>query len=141
MLSDRKKKILCAVIDGYIETAQPISSKEIQQQYLQNCSSATIRSELSALESMGYLIQPHVSAGRIPSQLAFRMYVDELMGNDPLTSQDIEVLENHFAGKISSMEDLVENVAKVICELTNYTSVVVKEDLSDTITSGSCAPP
>ena len=135
MLSDRKKKILCAVIDGYIETAQPISSKEIQQQYLQNCSSATIRNELSALESMGYLIQPHVSAGRIPSQMAFRMYVDELMHNDPLTPSDVEVLEKHFAGKISSMEDLVENVAKVICELTNYTSVVVKEDLSDTITS------
>ena len=65
MLSDRKKKILCAVVDSYIDRATPISSNDIQQNYLAECSSATIRNELSALESMGYLIQPHVSAGRI----------------------------------------------------------------------------
>lgn len=71
MLSERKKKILCAVVDSYIETASPISSKDIQENHLRDCSSATIRNELSALESMGYLVQPHVSAGRVPSQKRF----------------------------------------------------------------------
>ena len=85
MLSDRKKKILCAVVDSYIDRATPISSNDIQQNYLAECSSATIRNELSALESMGYLIQPHVSAGRIPSEKAFRFYVDELSSTSPPT--------------------------------------------------------
>ncbi len=135
MLSDRKKKILCAVVDGYIECAQPISSKEIQQHCLPDCSSATIRNELSALESMGYLVQPHVSAGRVPSQKAFRMYVDELMSDSPLTQYDIDVINHYFSGKISDIEDVVARVAHVISDVTNYTSVVVKEDLSDRITS------
>ncbi|MCM1043151.1 MAG: heat-inducible transcriptional repressor HrcA [Corallococcus sp.] len=135
MLSDRKKKILCAVVDGYIETAQPISSRDIQQRCLQDCSSATIRNELSALESMGYLVQPHVSAGRVPSQKAFRMYVDELMAEDPLTPADVEIIDRYFSQKLSGVEDVVANVAKVISDVTNYTSVVVKEDLSDCITS------
>ena len=79
MLSDRKRKILYAVVEGYIDSATPVSSKEIQNSCLTDCSSATIRNELSALESMGYLIQPHVSAGRIPSEKAFRYYVNRLM--------------------------------------------------------------
>ncbi|MCM1534268.1 MAG: HrcA family transcriptional regulator, partial [Corallococcus sp.] len=95
MLSDRKKKILCAVVDGYIDRASPISSKDIQEQYLQECSSATIRNELSALESMGYLFQPHVSAGRIPSEKAFRFYVNELAYDYNLTEREVEHIERH----------------------------------------------
>ncbi len=135
MLSERKKKILCAVVDGYIDSAAPISSKDIQENYIPECSSATIRNELSALESMGYLIQPHVSAGRVPSQKAFRFYVDELMSEDPLTPADIDVIDRYFSRKIATVEDVVSAVAHVISDVTNYTSVVVKEDLSDCITS------
>ena len=133
MLSDRKKKILCAVVDSYIETASPISSKDIQQNHLRDCSSATIRNELSALESMGYLVQPHVSAGRIPSQKAFRIYVDELMHASPLTVAEVDMIDRYFSEKWSDVEDVVTAVAKVISDVTHYTSVVVKEDLSDCI--------
>lgn len=133
MLSDRKKKILCAVVDGYVEKSSPISSKEIQENYLPECSSATIRNELSALESMGYLIQPHVSAGRVPSEKAFRFYVDQLASTEPLTSDEIEVIQKYFSQKISSMEDIITAVTHIISDVTNYTSVVVKSDMSDKI--------
>lgn len=133
MLSERKKKILCAVVDSYIETASPISSKDIQENHLRDCSSATIRNELSALESMGYLVQPHVSAGRVPSQKAFRIYVDELMHREPLTIAEVDMIDRYFAQKWSDVEDVISAVAKVISEVTHYTSVVVKEDLSDCI--------
>ena len=135
MLSERKRKILCAVVDGYISSAQPISSKEIQQQYMLDCSSATIRNELSALESMGYLIQPHVSAGRIPSELAFRFYVDQLMNEYQLTSHDVEIIRKYFSQRIVTLEDVMTAVMHIISEITDYTSVVVKEDMSDKITA------
>lgn len=135
MLSDRKKKILCAVVDSYIESAQPVSSKEILQDYCMDCSSATIRNELSTLESMGYLIQPHVSAGRIPSEKAFRFYVQELMFESHLSETDAEIIARHFNHRINSIEELITAVTEVISEITNYTSVVVKEDMSDTITA------
>lgn len=126
-LSERKKKILRAVVDGYIETAQPVSSKEIQEKHLPDCSSATIRNELSALESMGYLTQPHISAGRAPSEKAFRLYVDELMETGPLTANEIALIDKYFNHRIDNVEDVVKNVAQVLSEITHYTSVVVKE--------------
>ncbi len=135
MLSDRKKKILCAVVDSYIESPSPVASKDIQQEYLPDCSSATIRNELSALESMGYLIQPHVSAGRIPSEKAFRFYVNELMCESNITSAEAEVIERYLSRKVGSLEEVMTAVTHIIAELTNYTSVVVKEDMSDTITA------
>ena len=135
MLSDRKKKILCAVVDSYIDKATPIASRDIQEEYLSECSSATIRNELSTLESMGYLIQPHVSAGRIPSEKAFRFYVNELMTQSNLTVAEAEMIEQYFNRKINSLEDVMTEVTKILAEITNYTSVVVKEDMSDTITA------
>ena len=135
MLSERKKKILCAVVDSYIDKAEPVSSKDIQEEYLTECSSATIRNELSTLESMGYLVQPHVSAGRVPSEKAFRFYVNELMSQSDLTTAEAELIEQYFAHKIGSLEEVMTAVTKIISELTHYTSVVVKEDTSDTITA------
>ncbi|MCH5156853.1 MAG: heat-inducible transcription repressor HrcA [Clostridiales bacterium] len=135
MLSDRKKKILCAVVDSYIDKATPVASKDIQQDYLSECSSATIRNELSTLESMGYLIQPHVSAGRIPSEKAFRFYVNELMYESNLTGSEAELIEQYFNRKINSLEEVMTEVTRILAEITNYTSVVVKEDMSDTITA------
>ena len=89
-LSDRKKKILQIVVDDYIRTAVPVSSKQITSKYLTDISSATVRSELSALEELGYLSQPHTSAGRIPSSKAYKLYVTELMQKDKeLTISDI----------------------------------------------------
>ena len=135
MLSERKKKILYAVVDEYIGKASPISSKDVQQEYLCECSSATIRNELSALESIGYLIQPHVSAGRIPSEKAFRFYVNELMCDCELTDAELELIDSYFNRKIGSLEEVITAVTRIISEITNYTAVVVKEDMSDTITA------
>lgn len=135
MLSLRKKTILSAVVDGYIEKATPVSSKEIQKNCLPDCSSATIRNELSALESMGYLIQPHVSAGRIPSEKAFRFYVNELDGQNCLTDDELQLIEDKLLRKHGSLEEAITQITNLVSQLTNYTSVVVKADMADTITA------
>lgn len=131
-LSERKRKILWALVEEYISSGQPICSKDLQSKYLNECSSATIRNELSALESMGYLQQPHVSAGRIPTEKAFRLYVDELMEKKPLTDTETALIEKKvnrvFADGFADVEELVSSVAKVVSEITNYTAVALKGD-------------
>lgn len=123
-ISDRKKKILKALIDDYIAHCEPISSNQIQALCLPEVSSATIRSELGALEDMGYLVQPHKSAGRLPSTKAYRYYVDNLMEVEDANNQVIEV-SNYFEDKFSKVEELIKNTVKVISDVTNYTSLVV----------------
>ena len=127
-----KRKILWALVEEYISLGQPICSKDLQSKYLNECSSATIRNELSALESMGYLQQPHVSAGRIPTEKAFRLYVDELMEKKPLTDTETALIEKKvnrvFADGFADVKELVSSVAKVVSEITNYTAVALKGD-------------
>ena len=94
-LSSRKQRILQILIDKYITTAEPVSSKEIQENDMQEFSSATIRSELATLEEMGYLIKPHISAGRMPSPKAYRLYVERLIKSQPIKADDIEKLNQH----------------------------------------------
>ncbi len=124
-LSARKQKILKAVVDEYIISATPISSGEIQKKHFSEISSATIRNELSALEEMGYLIQPHVSAGRIPSKKAYSLYVEKFVEKSPLTIEEIEFIEQSFQSKMGRVEDIVHQTAKVISDMTNYTSVII----------------
>ncbi|MBO7526231.1 MAG: heat-inducible transcription repressor HrcA, partial [Clostridia bacterium] len=122
------------VIDSYIETAMPVSSKSLTDKYLTTLSSATVRSELSTLEELGYLSQPHTSAGRIPSKEAYKLYVSELMVKDELTKGEIDYIEKIFNEKTTSMDQVFESVAKVISELTQYTSVAVSaRDSEETI--------
>ena len=87
-LSLRKQKILQALVEEYISTGEPVSSGEIKNKYMNEISSATIRSELAALEEMGYLIQPHVASGRIPSAKAYRMYCDTFVHKKPLSIKE-----------------------------------------------------
>ena len=122
-LSDRKKKILQLVVDDYIATAQPVSSKSITEKYLTNISSATVRSELAGLEEMGYLTQLHTSSGRVPSVEAYKLYVAELMDKNKLTTKELSVIRNAFDGHADNLEKVVQNAVKVISELTDYTSV------------------
>ena len=122
-LSDRKKKILQLVVDDYIATAQPVSSKSITEKYLTNISSATVRSELAGLEEMGYLTQLHTSSGRVPSVEAYKLYVAELMDKNKLTTKELSVIRNAFTGHADNLEKVVQNAVKVISELTDYTSV------------------
>ena len=124
-LSDRKKKILQLVIENYIETAVPVSSKAITEKYLTTLSSATVRSELSTLEELGYLSQPHTSAGRVPSKEAYKLYVNELMVKDDLTEAELDYIERIFTEKTASMDQVFKSTAKVISELTQYTSLAM----------------
>lgn len=133
-LSDRKKKILQIVVDDYIETATPVSSRSITEKYLTTISSATVRSELAALEELGYLYQPHTSAGRVPSKAAYKLYVSELMVKEQLTNDDLDYIEKLFVEKTNDVEAIVKNTAKVISELTEYTSLAItSHDMGEVI--------
>ncbi len=124
-LSERKKKILQIVVDDYIDTAVPVSSKAITEKYMSSISSATVRAELSALEELGYLTQLHTSSGRVPSADAYKLYVSELMIKDKLTTKELNYIKNIFLEKTDNIESVLKNAVKVISELTDYTSVGV----------------
>ena len=129
-LSLRKQKILQALVEEYISTGEPVSSGEIKTKYISDISSATIRSELAALEEMGYLNQPHVASGRIPTAKAYKMYCDTFVHKKPLTIKEKQTINSYFENKIVQMEDIVKQTAKIISDVTNYTSVIVLNDIS-----------
>ena len=122
-LSDRKKKILQLVVDDYISTAQPVSSKSITEKYMNDISSATVRSELAQLEELGFLSQLHTSSGRVPSIEAYKLYVSELMDKSKLTQREVGVIKSAFKDHADNLETVVQNAVKVISDLTDYTSV------------------
>ncbi len=124
-LSDRKRKILKAIIDGYIETAEPIGSSTIQKNYLKDFSSATIRNEMAYLEEMGYLEKPHTSAGRIPSYLGYRLYVDMLMEKYRLTLSEMEDLAKRMDTKAKELSGVAKKAGQTLSAITNYTSFVI----------------
>ena len=115
-ISERKEKILQAVVDSYIVSCEPISSSTIRQTYLPELSSATIRNELATLEEMGYLEQPHTSAGRVPTAQAYRLYVDKLMPRRKLSKSELSIVKQYFNEKITEIDDILKNTAKVISE-------------------------
>ncbi len=124
-LSDRKRKILKAIIDGYIETAEPIGSSTIQKNYLKDFSSATIRNEMAYLEEMGYLEKPHTSAGRIPSYLGYRIYVDMLMEKYRLTLSEMDDLARRMETKAKELSGVAKRAGQTLSAITNYTSFVI----------------
>ncbi len=132
-LSGRKEKILQAVVDGYINSCEPISSAEIKERHLPALSTATIRNELAALEEMGYLVQPHTSAGRIPTAEAYRLYVERLMPKRKLTRSELKTVKRYFNRKITELDDVLKSTAKVISEITNLTSVAYAQDINDAV--------
>ena len=121
----RKFRILQAIIDDYILTAIPVGSRTISKKYETSLSSATIRNEMSDLEELGYLDQPHVSAGRVPSTKAYRLYVDELLKMGKLVTDDMEAIRGHFSSRASQMEDVIGHAAQVLSSLTQYTALVM----------------
>lgn len=120
-LDERKKKILCAVIRNYLETGEPVGSRTISKYTDLNLSSATIRNEMSDLEDLGYIVQPHTSAGRIPTDQAYRLYVDDMMEEKDREIQELKGLLLETEGKMNTM---LKNVAKVLAVNTNYATVV-----------------
>ena len=123
-LDARKERILRAVIDDYILTAVPVGSLAICRKYETKLSSATIRNEMSDLEELGYLAQPHVSAGRVPSLKAYRLYVDDLLqeGVSPLEEDQVRAF---FAARMRQMEDVVDSAAQALSEMTHYAAAVM----------------
>jgi len=130
-LSDRKKRILHALVDLYITTGQPVSSSDIQSRYLPEVSSATVRSELSALEALGDIEQPHTSAGRVPLKDAYKFYVESIDGDktNMLTDSETAFIREKFIHKLGHIEDISKEAAKVISDMTNYTSFFIEKAL------------
>lgn len=121
----RKFRILRAIIDDYILTAIPVGSRTISKKYEMGLSSATIRNEMSDLEELGYLDQPHVSAGRIPSAKAYRLYVDQLLQNGSIRTGDAADVRAYFTNRAQQMEDVISRAAQALSGLTHYTSLVM----------------
>lgn len=115
-LDDRKKKILSSVVEDYIVTAEPVGSKTLAEKYNLNYSSATIRNEMKLLEEAGFLEQPHISAGRVPSTKGYRYYVDNLMNDKKLSMLDINYIDNSITG-FGDTEKLLEQAADVVSKV------------------------
>ncbi len=124
-MDERKMRILQAIIDDYILTGVPVGSRTISRKYETGLSSATIRNEMSDLEELGYLDQPHVSAGRIPSAKAYRLYVDMLLQAGKIRNATPEGVQAWFSGRVTQLEDVIDQAAHVVSNLTNYTAVVL----------------
>lgn len=130
-LTERKKRILKSIVDSYIESGEPIGSKFLTTSYDFSVSPATIRNEMSELEDMGYLEQPHTSAGRVPTSLGFKTYVNSLMEKYFLTMEELSVLDELTSFKINELNRTLEQASKVISRLTNYTSFSVLRSPED----------
>ena len=125
MLDERKKKILQAVIDEYIQSAEPVSSGSIAGKYSLNYSSATIRNEMADLEKEGYLDKPHTSSGRVPSALGYRLYVDELLKEDNISLEEIKYIKSKLETRVNEMEELTKIATNTLSEITHYTTVAI----------------
>lgn len=121
----RKFRILQAIIDDYILTAIPVGSRTISKKYGMGISSATIRNEMSDLEELGYLDQPHVSAGRIPSTKAYRLYVDSLLQDEKIREDSAESVRGYFTARAGQMDEAIAQAARALSGLTNYTALVM----------------
>ena len=125
-LSDRKKLILKAIVEAHIEGGEPVGSKFLTESRQLTCSSATIRNEMAELESMGYLEQPHTSAGRVPSKQGYRFYVDALLEDYAMTAKDIAKIDQLMKIKMAELDSILDRASKVATELTNYTGFAIK---------------
>ena len=125
MLDDRKKKVLQAIIEKYINTAEPVSSGSLINTDGLNYSSATIRNEMADLEKAGYLEKTHTSSGRIPSEKGYRYYVDELVKDDNISREEIKYISDKLETKVNEIDDLTKIATTTISEITHYTAVAI----------------
>lgn len=125
MLDDRKKKVLQAIVEEYVNTAEPVSSSSIANNYELNYSSATIRNEMANLEKSGYLEKTHTSSGRIPSEKGYRYYVDELLNDKDISIEEIKYISSKLETKVNEIEELTKIATNTISEVTHYTTVSI----------------
>ncbi|CEO08949.1 heat-inducible transcription repressor [[Clostridium] sordellii] len=130
-LNERKLNILKAIVKDYIDTAEAVGSRTLSKKYELGISAATIRNEMADLEEMGYLIQPHTSSGRIPSEKGYKLYVDSLMKEYELNTVEKHLIEESINKNMNYMNDLIHETSKLISKLTNYTTIAVTKNVSN----------
>lgn len=135
MLDDRKMRVLHAIINSYIISAEPIGSRTISKKYDLGVSSATIRNEMSDLEDLGYLNKPYTSAGRVPSDKAYRLYVDTLMKSlqNKIDHKKKDEMKKILLKEVGEIDQLIQNSAKILSKITNYTAVAVAPQLRKSV--------
>ena len=130
MLDERKQRILQAIINDYISSAEPVGSRTIARKYDLGVSPATIRNEMADLEMLGYLEQLHTSSGRIPSSKGYRFYVDDLLPPQPMTSHEKEVIDRWYRARVKRVEEVFQETAKIISRMTKNISLVLAPQIT-----------
>ena len=125
MLNDRKKKILQAIVDEYVDTAEPVSSGVLCEKHGIDYSSATIRNEMAELEKEGYLSKVHTSSGRVPSAKGYRLYVNELLKEQNLSLEETKFIKSQLENKVDEIEELTKITTNTLSEITHYTTVAI----------------
>ncbi len=133
MLTERQRELFKIIVEEYIQTAKPVGSKSICERL--NCSSATVRAEMSALEEIGLLEKTHISSGRIPSEKGYRYYVDNLMQPKELSGEDMLKLQCIMDNKSLALTDVISKSMEIIAEMTNYTAIVLGQSSKDNLVS------
>lgn len=134
-LEERKKKVLEAIILDYIATAEPVGSRTITKKYDLGVSPATIRNEMADLEDMGLIEQPHTSAGRIPSQIGYRYYVDYLMEKENLTNEIKKYIRKNLREEIKAKEDMIRRALRLLSQISRHTALMIVSAFSQNIVS------
>ena len=124
-MDNRKKKILQAIVEEYINTAEPVSSGSIVKKYGLDFSSATIRNEMADLEKVGYLEKPHTSSGRIPSAKGYRLYVNELLNDQNISIDEIKYIQSKLETRVNEIEELTKIASSTLSDITHYTTVAI----------------
>ena len=129
-LSERKKIILKSIVEAHIDGGEPVGSKYLMQNNLLTCSSATIRNEMAELEQMGYLVQPHTSAGRVPTEAGYRFYVDSLVEQYAKTTREVVQINQILKAKMTEIDQILDTASRLASSMTNYTGIAVKPKMS-----------
>ncbi len=125
-LTARQMQILKTIVDAHIDNGEPVGSKYLSETDEINCSPATIRNEMASLEQMGYLVQPHTSAGRVPSELAYRLYVDNLIVQYSQTKNEIDEINDRLRYKLTEMDQILSEASRLAASFTDYTGIAFK---------------
>ena len=139
-LNPRKLRILRAIVDEYILSGAPVGSKVLSQNPSFKLSSATIRNEMADLEDLGYLEQPHTSAGRVPSDKAYRLYVNNMMQRSNLTEDEFKVMSAYCQSRVKGLDAVMRETANVLSRVTHYTALVMMPESTASASTRSTSP-
>ena len=132
-LSERKLRILQAIIGDFISTAEPVGSRALSKKYNLGISPATIRNEMADLEEMGFLTHPHTSAGRVPSEKAYRLYVDDIMKKSEIPEEQKEIIAEGLVKNFQALEKTIQQAAKILSNITNLTAFAITPDTQEDV--------